>query len=194
MKNDQDKTSALQLIGIAGTLAAGKDTITKALIEGFGYNHVSTGDMVRKVALQRYGSVERPVLYETANQLRREQGAAALVLEAIKEPKPLIVSGLRSLGEAKAIKKHGGMLVFIDAPVEVRYQRMKSRQRDHEVGLSLDEFIEREEKEMYSGPDDSDFNIRGIGEMADITIDSSMPLDQYIDSALGTLGFEGDSK
>lgn len=33
---------------------------------------------------------------------------------------------------------------------------------------------------MYAGPNDEDFNIRGIGEMADIHIENTLPLEQYI--------------
>lgn len=42
-----------QLIGLAGTFASGKDTLAKRLIETFGYEHASTSDMVRKIALER---------------------------------------------------------------------------------------------------------------------------------------------
>lgn len=50
------------IIGLAGTFASGKDTVAHKLVEDFGYTHVSTGDMVRRVAQEKYGSIERPVL------------------------------------------------------------------------------------------------------------------------------------
>jgi len=178
-----------QIIGLAGTFAAGKDTISDALGKDFGYHHISTGDMVRELAQKRHSSVERPILYETAQELRREEGPGALVIEALKHPdRPLVITGLRSLGEANEIKKAGGLLVFVDAPIKIRYERMQSRARDEETRLSLEAFKAFEETELCSGESDSDFNIRGIGEMSDVKIDSSRELNEFISDAYTALG------
>lgn len=179
-----------QLIGISGTFASGKDTVAEFLVKDFGFTHASTGDMVRKVAMEKYGSIERPVLAKTATELRYENGAGALVLEALKEQRPLVITGIRSLGEAKALKDAGGILLFVDAPLKVRYERVKSRSRDNETALTLDEFKANEEKELYAGPNDEDFNIRGIGEMADIKIENTVPLGEYIQLAYSKLGLK----
>lgn len=185
--NNQTQT---QLIGISGTFASGKDTIADYLVKDFGYTHASTGDMVRKVALEKYGSIERPVLFKTATELRYANGAGALVLEALKEQRPLVITGIRTLGEAKALKENGGTLLFIDAPVEVRYDRVKSRARDNETALTLEEFQANEEKELYAGPNDEDFNIRGIGKMADIVVENVLALDDYIALVYSKLGLK----
>lgn len=176
------------LIGIAGTFASGKDTIAEFLVRDFGYTHVSTGDMVRKVAMSKYGSIERPILVKTATELRYDNGAGALVDEALEEARPLVITGIRSLGEAKALKAAGGTLLFVDAPIEIRYERVKSRARDNETLLTVDQFRVNEEKELYAGPNDEDFNIRGIGKMADVHIENTLPLEQYITLAYDRLG------
>lgn len=181
-------SSKLPLIGISGTFASGKDTVAEFLVRDFGYTHVSTGDMVRKVAQEKYGSIERPILVKTATDLRHEKGAGALVVEALKEKPPLVITGIRSLGEMKALKAAGGILLFVDAPIEVRYQRVKSRARDQETDLTLEQFQANEEKEMSAGPSDEDFNIRKIGELADVTIENTVPLDEYIQLAYEKLG------
>jgi dephospho-CoA kinase len=169
-----------QIIGIAGTFASGKDTVAHQLVADHGYTHVSTGDMVRKVAMEKYGSIERPVLFKTATELRYEFGAGALVLEALKEPRPTVISGIRTLGEAKALLEAGGTLLYIDAPVEIRYDRVKSRNRDKETELTLEQFKANEEKELYAGPNDEDFNICGIKEIADVVVENILPLDEFI--------------
>lgn len=179
-----------QLVGISGTFASGKDTVAEFLVKDFGFTHASTGDMVRKVAMEKYGSIERPVLHQTATELRYANGAGALVMEALKEPRPLVITGIRSLGEAKALKEAGGTLLFVDAPLEMRYERVRSRSRDNETALTLAEFKANEEKELYAGPNDEDFNIRGIGEMADITIQNILPLNEYIELAYSKLGLK----
>ena len=167
-----------QLIAFAGSFASGKDTIAQYLVETFNYHHVSTGDMVRLVAAREKGSVEREILNEVAQAYRKQHGAGFFVDLAVKEhPFPLLVSGLRSLGEAKKIKEHNGLLVFLDAPVKVRYERMKARNRDRESLKTLQEFADFEAKEWYSGDDDSDFNMRGIRDMSDVVIDTTPDLE-----------------
>jgi dephospho-CoA kinase len=178
------------LIGVAGSFASGKDTVAHHLEKDFNFTHVSTGDIVREVAMRERGSIERPVLHEVASAHRKRDGAGAFVDEALKKPRPLVITGIRALGEAKALKAAGGVLVFIDAPVQLRYERVKSRQRDAEVELTLDQFKANEEKEWYSGDDDADFNLRDIKAMSDIVIDNVMSLDEFIALAYRKLSID----
>lgn len=189
------------IIGLAGTFASGKDTLAHYLVQHYNYLHVSTSDMVRQEALKERGSIERPVLHEVADNLRHTHGAGVMVDLAIKlfeaklaereDYKGLVVSGLRSLGEAKAIKAAGGTLVFTDAPIEIRYQRMVSRQRDAETKLTLDEFKAQEAKELEAVEDsDEAFNILGIRDMADVRLTNDADLDAYLRSALKALNLD----
>lgn len=185
------KPAQPQLIGLTGTFASGKDTLAKHLVDDFAYNHVSTSDMVRSIAFERYGSLERPVLRETAEEERRTHGPGALVIDALtQKEKPLIVSALRSLGEAKEIKKAGGLLVFIDADIAIRYERMKARLRDDEAKQTLEAFTAGEQKEWYGGDGDADFNLRDIKAMADVVIENDLDLDSFIAAAYQALGLK----
>lgn len=181
-------TNLPQIIGISGTFASGKDTIAEYLVKDFGYTHVSTSDLVREAAMKEYGSIERPVLHKVATEHRKKDGPGIFVEMGLDKPKPLVFTGIRSLGEAKMIKQHGGVMIYVDAPLDVRYGRMTARVRDGEANISLKEFTEREEREMYGGPTDADFNIRGIGEISDIKIENVLPLDEYIRLAYTKLG------
>lgn len=159
-----------KLIGISGAFGSGKDSLAKILVDEYGYNHAPTSDLVREVAMRERGSIERPVCAEVATMYREKYGAGYFVELGLDKPRPLVMTGIRSLGEMKALKAAGGVMVYVDAPVEERYQRMISRARDMEAEVSLEEFQQREEKEMYGGDRDADFNIRGIGEQADVRI------------------------
>jgi len=179
-----------KLIGLAGTFAGGKDTLAQYLVREFGYTHVSTGDMVREIARQKYGSIERPILAKTADELRHEKGAGVLVQEAIArhaETDKLIVSGIRSLGEVKTLRDHHGVLVFVDADPKIRYERMISRQRDSETKLIFAEFLANEQKELHSGDSDADFNIAKIRDTADIILDNSSSENELFAQATGKL-------
>ena len=177
-----------ELIGIAGSFASGKDTVAHALAADYGFSHVSTGDMVREVAQRERGSIERPVLFEVANEHRHRDGAGVFVIHALEKPRPLVITGIRSLGEAKALKQAGGVLLFIDAPAEVRYERMQARHRDAETELSLEQFEANEAKEWHAGDDDADFNLRDIKRMADVVMDNVVPLNEFIVQAEAKLG------
>jgi len=143
--------------------------------------------MVRKVARSEYDSVERPVLQKVATAHRLSDGAGYFVEEALREPRPLVVSGIRSLGEAKALKAAGGTLVFVDAPLEVRFERATARERDGEEKLSLEEFRESEEREWHVGESDADFNLRDIKAMADIVIENTSSVDEFISDVYAKL-------
>lgn len=176
------------VIGIAGSFASGKDTIAHHLVDSFGYTHISTGDLVREVAARERGSVERPVLHEVGDIYRHQHGAGYFVQQALEKSRPLVVTGIRSLGEAKEIKKAGGTLLYIDAPVELRYERMRARLRDDEATISLEEFKAREASEMHSGTSEADFNLSEIKKMADIVVDNTETAEKFaatVDSELG---------
>lgn len=172
-----------ELIGLSGTFASGKDTLAGRLVLDYDYTHISTGDMVRKVAMEERGSIERPVLHEVADAHRRSDGAGYFAKKALEESRPLVVSGLRSLGEMKAIREAGGVIVFTDAPVEVRYQRAINRHRDGEEQLSLEEFRDSEAQEWHAGDGEADFNFRDIKANADMVIDNQADVEAFIADA-----------
>ncbi|MFO0920613.1 MAG: nucleoside monophosphate kinase [Candidatus Saccharimonadales bacterium] len=188
----------MKIFGLAGTHASGKDTIADLLVSKYGYFHVSTGDIFREEATKRYGSIERPVLYKTANEIRNKDGYGAVSFlalqryEAVKEkfPNGLVVSGFRALEEAKVIKEAGGIIVFVDADADIRFKRMKDRARAEESDLSREEFNNREDAE--NGQTDPAFNILAIKDIADITInnngDSIENFKNEVEAALGISG------
>ena len=183
-----------KIIGLSGTFASGKDTLAHYLVETFGYMHVSTGDMVRQEAMRLRGSIERPVLHVVATELRENQGAGDFAEQALKQlqehpkVKGVVVTGLRSLGEAKEITKAGGVILFVDAAIERRYQRMVGRERDQETRISLEDFKANEAGEWYGGPKDTDFNMRDIKKSADIVIENNANLETFLQTARQKLG------
>ncbi|MBP7837306.1 AAA family ATPase [Candidatus Saccharibacteria bacterium] len=182
------------IIGLAGTFASGKDSLARALEEKFGICHISTGDIVRKFAMEKYGSIERPILYKTANWLREKHGAGALSHMALEEynihkeqyPSGVCVSGFRAWEEAKVIKNNGGIIVFTDAPQQLRYDRTITRARDNEKLSSFEEFKKREDAE--DGGVNSKFSIAGIKKHADIVIDNDKNLDDFLNEAIKKIG------
>jgi dephospho-CoA kinase len=149
--------SQLKLIGVAGTAGAGKDTAAQILCQLFSMQNLSSGDMVRAITRQVYHlqpnfNPVRDQLYEVANYVRADIHPAAFVKLCILEAKALniprvVISGLRSMGEAQAVREAGGIIVVIDADPKIRYDRIFARARDAESQKSLEEFLEQDEFE-----------------------------------------------
>ncbi len=183
-----------KIIGLAGTFSSGKDSLARFLEEKFSIKHISTSDIVREFAQEKYGSIERPVLYKTANELREERGAGILSQIAIeryesykqKYPGGVCISGFRAWAEAKVIKDKGGMIVFTDAPAKARYSRSIARARDNEKLNTFEEFLEREAKE--NGAVNSNFNLLGIKQKADVVLDNDDALDTFLMEAVVAIG------
>lgn len=179
---------SFRLIGVAGTAGSGKDTVAGMLCQMFALQNLSSGDFLRVITRYVYRQAydfnpARDQLYEVANYLRSEVNPATLVqlciLQAKVQKMPgALISGLRSMGEAEAIRQAGGIIVGVDADPRIRYQRMTSRQRDAEATWTLEEFLKQDELEnkgvSHSGP------ARGIGsiiESADVVISNNSTLD-----------------
>jgi dephospho-CoA kinase len=176
-----------EIIGLGGTFAAGKDTLAEELVKNYAYNHVSTSDMVRSSARQRYGNIERPTLQKTAAELRKEGGDGVLAEQALETPRPLIISGIRTAGEAETVKQAGGVVVFVDADPKLRYERMRARRRDSETKLTFDEFLAKEKVEIAGTVSGADQNIGAVRELADVVIDNSGTREEFIGSAIDLL-------
>ncbi len=178
-----------QLVGFSGTNGSGKDTGSNYLAERQGFMHVSISDMLREEATRRGLDHERPTLVEVGFSLNEQYGPGAGVLRAIERWREqrsdylggLVVSSIRVVAEGEAIKRHGGTLLFSDAPEEIRYERSLKRLRDDQTSITLQEFIEREQTELrgLAGPDRP--NLRAVQAMADATIINDKTMDEYTD-------------
>lgn len=191
-----------KLGGISGTFCAGKDTGALHLTDK-GFMHVSTGDVLRAEATKLGKDHKRDTLIDISVELRRNHGGiGAIVLKAIEQweeqqetfKSGLIISGIRVLGEAGVLKSLGGTLLFVDAPVEMRYARAKKRATEDGrtielIGIkSLADFIESERAELEGlrGPERP--NLRGIEKIANKVIQNTGTKAEYfkqLDVALG---------
>ena len=182
------------VIGLSGRISAGKDSLAEYLVKNYGYTHVSTGDIVRAEATRLYGNIERETLQKVGPAYKAEKGAGIFVEMGLEKPRPIIVSGIRSMGEYKAIKQAGGVMVFVDADPRLRYERMKKRARDAEAEKSFEEFIKSDEREKNAGTNDADFRVDEIDEKADIHLDNSGTREEFYEKAIEKLSSRAQSR
>lgn len=164
------------VIGVVGTFASGKDTVA-AYLANRGYNHVSSGDVLRRYIVDNnLGSLERDNLRLVANKTRAEKGADFFVRDAVEKwPRPLVVSGLRSSGEVEAIKREKGVIIAVDAPVTRRYNWAKARQRIDD-NITEEKFKDQELAEESDKPTDCQISV--VMSMADFNISNDGSLEQ----------------
>lgn len=163
-----------EIIGISGTSASGKD-LAAAHLESQGYLHVSTADIVRDESIRLYGSTDQYDLRAAAGAIRRREGPGAIALKALlrfealrNEYGGLVVSGIRAVAPAQAIKDTGGFLMFFDAPSRLRYERQNTRGRTGE-STSFEEFVRFENEEM-EGALNTGQNLGAVKAMSDLVI------------------------
>lgn len=156
-----------KIVGLVGRASSGKDTVAEYLVEKYGFVHFSSGDLIRKyVADHKLGNPDRELLIRVGNEMRARFGGGVLVKMALKEPgEKKVISGLRALPEIDELKKAGGELWAVEAPMEKRYRWGVERGRIGD-GVSLDDFRKLEELGEVS-TDPNGQNLRLAIEMAD---------------------------
>ena len=147
MKNDPPK-----YIGLTGLNASGKGTVAELLIDK-GYTYYSLSDIVREEATALGRDHSRENLIYVGNKLRKEQGPAVLAKRIVQKiTGSAVIDSIRNVAEINELRKLPGfILIAVDAPVELRFERAKKRGR---VGFekSLQEFIAVEQKENSEDP------------------------------------------
>lgn len=165
------------IIGITGTLGAGKGSIVNYLVNQKGFVHFSVRAFITEEIIKQGLTVNRDSMFLVANNLRALYGsgyiAEQLYKQAINSGKNCIIESIRTPGEVELLKSKGNFFLFaVDAEPQMRYNRISSRasETDH---ISYDTFVENENREMDSD-DPNKQNLRKCISLADyVFINSS---------------------
>ena len=119
------------IIGITGTLGAGKGAIVNYLI-GRRFKHYSVRAFLTEEILRRGLEVNRDNMVSVGNDLRAKFGPSYIVeqlyLQAIKAGGNSVIESIRCPGEVGALRKKEKFVLFaVDADIEVRYSRIVGR-------------------------------------------------------------------
>lgn len=167
------------VIGITGTLGAGKGTVVEMLREK-GFVHYSARDYLRSRVVALGLEPNRDTFTMVANQTREKEGgdfiAKGLLEIAKKEGKNCIIESIRNIKEVEYLRDNCNfVLLCVDADIHLRYERIQKRnsETDH---ISFETFVANEEREATSA-DPNKQNLGLVMKMADYTIDNSKDLD-----------------
>ena len=99
------------IIGITGTLGAGKGTIVDYLIKTKGFKHFSVRRFLTDEIKKRNLPLNRDSMTEVANELRKKHHPAYIVeqlfKQAEKEGGNAIIESIRTPGEVDFLRKKG---------------------------------------------------------------------------------------
>ena len=138
------------IIGITGTIGAGKGTVVEYL-DHKGFTHCSVRDFLRAELALRGLVHDRDAMFALANELRQSHGPAyimeQLYADAIESGKDAVIESIRNVGEVAYLKsKPGFHLIAVDADRKTRYERAILRGSSTDT-ISYEKFCEQEDAE-----------------------------------------------
>ena len=150
---------AIQVLAFVGAPAAGK-TEAASVAKTLGIPIVTMGDVVRAELRRRGLPLSDENAGRIASELRAQEGMDAIAKRCIPQVRAIagkkaviVIDGIRGISEVETFKKEFGTdftLVRVDAPLNLRYERIKTRGRGDD-SLSIEEFKTREERENEWG-------------------------------------------
>jgi dephospho-CoA kinase len=171
----------VRIIGITGTIGAGKGTIVDYLQSHYGFKHFSVRGYLTKIILEKGLEVNRDSMVLVANELRANHSpsyiAEQLYEEARREGKDAVIESIRTKGEVTALRQKPNFWLFaVDADPALRYDRILKRNSETD-NISFETFLENEAREMNS-EDPNKQNLAACQQLADFNFDNNNSFDQ----------------
>ena len=178
----------MRVVGVVGLPGSGKSEAA-AVADRLGIPVVTMGDVIRRACRER-GLDPAKHHGQVAQALRNESGPAAIadrsvpmIEDALRAYDTVLVDGIRSDAEVDRFEEAFGddfVLVRVEAPFEVRAERVEDRGRDDPDAESL---RDRDERELG-------FGMGEAMERAEVTIENTDSLEAFHERVQALL--EGD--
>lgn len=167
------------IIGITGTIGAGKGTIVDYLVEKFSFHHYSVRQFLIEEAQKRGMPLNRDVYVAIANELR-EQNSPSYITDqlhtiAIENGGNAVIESIRTSGEIASLKEKGNFyLLAVDAEPHLRYDRIVVRNSETDK-ITFETFIENEKREM-TATDPNKQNLSACIQQADFVLRNDLDI------------------
>ena len=151
------------IIGITGTIGAGKGTVVDYLVKK-GFKHYAVSDDFLASEATRRGLIpDRVTRRNIANEYRAKSPMA--LMEAVYERArakakggddgDIVIDPQHTKAEVEFIKEKGGIMLAVDADLKTRYERISKRGSTKDQ-VTYEEFVIQQTKEMASvNPDEN---------------------------------------
>ena len=138
------------IIGITGCNGSGKGEVAEYL-KKLGYQYLSLSDIIREETAKKGLELNRDNLIQMGNEIRQKYGASELAKRTISKitGKRCVIDSIRNLAEIQELRKQPNfLLIGVDAPVELRYNRIVARGKETDK-VSFEDFQRQEELENF---------------------------------------------
>ncbi len=165
------------IIGIAGKIAAGKDTVANYLINQYGAQQLKFSKVLRDILQRIYQDISRENMQKISTILREGFGddlLAKVIYNDIlnSNEKMIVIDGVRRLPDIEILRSLPEFkLLFIDTDIENRYQRLIQRNENiDDRNKTFDDFQKEDQAE-------AEINIDKLKSIADYIIDNNGNID-----------------
>lgn len=180
----------VRVIGLCGSIGAGKDVVSKFIAKEYGYVQITVGDVVRAFVKNMGLEPTRDNCDRISEDKRREHGATFWLKQCVEVIKnqhlnKVVVDGVRLPSDDEILRDSfcDYILFKVDASPKVRFERLKSRGRPG-FPETLEKFNEHEERQNEMFKLDETFS------KAAALIDNSSTLDDLYDNIREIAGKE----
>lgn len=165
------------IIGITGTLGAGKGATAAYLASAHGFTYLSVRNFIASEVVRRGLMVNRESLIKVGNDLRAEHNpgwlleqllTTALAQAKVFRQKDIVIESIRTVGEAQFLKSKDATLWALDADLTIRFNRMVKHAGDK--GAPTIEAFKAREAEESTSSNPNEANIPEAMKLADATI------------------------
>ncbi|MDR3642237.1 MAG: hypothetical protein P4L74_01245 [Candidatus Doudnabacteria bacterium] len=164
------------IIGLVGEKLAGKDTVANYLVGKYDAGHFRFTHILDAILEDLNLEISRKNEIELGLSLRKIFGSHVLV-DALEQRVKRSISGYRvvngiRMDELSVVKSWGAKIIYITAPINIRYDRyMLRREKADDAVMDFEHF-----KQQESGP--TELEIPELGKQADYKIDNVGSLDE----------------
>lgn len=174
----------MQIIGITGTLGAGKGTIVDYLSKVKGFRHYSVRQYLTEEIEKRGLPVNRDSMTSVANELRAANSpyyiVGKLFEQALTSGENAVIESIRTPGEVEFLRQQGNFtLIAVDADPKTRFERIKIRKSATDQ-IDFNTFLANEKREMTTD-DPNKQNLKKCIQMADITLNNDGSIENLIE-------------
>ncbi len=179
-----------KIIAFVGMPASGKSEAAK-VVRMMGIPVISMGDAIRKEVTKRGLKPTDENTGGIGTMLRQQEGMDAIAkrcLPTIRSTKAdvIVIDGVRNIEEVGLFKKEFSqnfILIAINTPFEIRFERIKTRGRSDDM-QSGQELKKRDEREISWGLDKAiekaDIVINNTGSLQEFTANIEKFVSQYL--------------
>jgi dephospho-CoA kinase len=169
------------IAGLTGTIASGKGAVAALLTEA-GFSYFSLSDRVREEASNRgFQAASREELQRIGNELRHSFGPAVWAQRTLQKletanVREAVVDGIRNPHEAMYLGLHSRLyLIAVDAPADVRFQRIRERHRAGDPE-TLEDFLRIDARDRGAGEAEQGQQVGACIKLAHFSIWNDGPL------------------